>query len=254
MTNKSSAERAQRLAHDLALTIEELRRLRQQLTAAESNLVGVPGKLNMTAQRLSLTPMEVKKLRGALSSDVGVERTASDRLLAQHVIRLPTIRAKYPDASTQATPPVPRTKPAKSRAVHYSRAPETGVTPGPRVVGKWSADTLVYLTSLGDAVHLYSDCHGMRGFRHAEEPDPVVHQVRLRDPTCAERRACRKCFNVWSPTMLERLDGLIEGLHGTSILGSRQTSASKSLSRTQKTSAHQKSSTSARSEVADRRR
>lgn len=210
----TKAERAQRLARDLGLTLDELRFLRRQVTAAESNLIGVAGKANVVAQRLSLTPAEVKTLRLALAPE-GVAKTQTARLLARHVLGLPEIRATLPFG--QRTLGAPARPNASVVSAPPSPAPRTGVrTVGGRSFARnWSADTNVYVTPLGDAVHQYSNCHGMRGFRHVEEADPVIHQVRLRDPVCAERRACRKCFDMWSPSVLDHFDHFLEGLHGT---------------------------------------
>jgi hypothetical protein len=202
-TEKS--KQAERLATALGLTLAELRALRRQIAVAESNLGGTPKpqRLALVARRLSITPAELQTLRSALAGGSRTGSTAA-RVLAGHVIGLPALKQ-----TLGAAPPKTAARPSTRTSAGGVRVGRT-----PKFFRDWNADTNVFVTTWGNAVHMYADCHGTRGFRHAREPDPIVYQARLRDPVCVGRRACRKCFDVWSPSTIDRLDDLLEDLHG----------------------------------------
>jgi len=200
----------EQLAEALELSLGELKALRRQIAAAESGLQTTHKKSERTeaaARRLSLTAVELKALRSALATP-SEAATARSRALARHVLGLPPLRSKI-DA------PAPKQGARGSTQVRPTQ--RTGSPIYKPVVGHsplWSPDTRVFITAWGDVIHLHADCHGIRGFRHVDEPDPKVHQVSLRDPVCGNRRACRKCFDVWSSTTIDRFDGFLEDLHG----------------------------------------
>lgn len=199
---ETKSEKQTRIATALGLSPALLQTVRLNLVAAESRLSGSKTeKRAMVARRLSITPGELVRLRRALAGDAPEPVPMADRLVAAHVAGLRNLRRTV---ASSAPPPPKVLEPVRR-------------TPAPRTFSKWSGDTNVFVTRLGDAVHMYSDCHGLRGFRHAHDPDPQVHQVRLRDPVCADRRACRKCFDIWTPATIDRLDELLVNLHGRSV-------------------------------------
>lgn len=225
-------ERAERLAKALGLSPQELTILRRQMSVAESNLIGnsKAEKASIIARRLSITTPELKMLRAALMDPAGAVAVGT-RVAASHIVGL---------ASTPTSPVAPEQPPRRFSAP-------------PRLFRDWSADTNAFLTNWGAAVHMYSDCSGMRGFRHADEPDPVVYQARLRDPECRDRRACRKCFDFWSSTAIDQLDDLLEGLHGkrrsaVQVARSRGLGQNSQATSTQNRPPNLKSSNSAKAE------
>lgn len=89
---------------------------------------------------------------------------------------------------------------------------------------------------------------GTRGFRHSGDPDPMIHRARLRDPLCADRRACRICFDQWSRETVDRFDEFLEGLHGrrgaTTSLRGRSSTACTPVGPRSKSSVKRSASTS----------
>jgi len=217
----AAARRVQRIqlqASAFRLSIDEFVALRTQVHAAESNLTGTgEQRRTLAARRLSITGDELQVLRRALNvKDVPEAHTAQERQLAHHVVALAPLRTGFGQPAAKAPPTRPGSSPG---TVRPQVTPARGaISPIKRSIvpskyRDWNASTSVYITPQGDVIHRYHDCHGMRGFRHPSEADPVVEIVSLRDPVCAERRACRKCFD-WSPSTLKQLDEFIEGLHG----------------------------------------
>lgn len=193
----------ERLASALGLTPEDVTRLRQQVASAESSLTGTKAeKRQLVSRRLSITPAEVKILRTALL-DPGSTNEAA-RLIARHVVSLPTIQSTFPVRSAKSS--------IRSSVPTVAKSSQPA-TPN-RFRKDWHADTNVFVTPWGDVVHMYADCFGTRGFRHGSDPDPVIHQARLRDPICGDRRACRMCFDYLSRETLDRFDEFLEALHG----------------------------------------
>jgi hypothetical protein len=197
------ASRTAVTAAAFGLSAGELAQLRRKVGTAETGLTGA-GKIQkdgLVARRLSITPPELVILRRSLFDDA-VAAGAAARVIVRHVLEL-------------GEAPIEQRGPIRKPTVNPALFP-----PGTRrrsassSFSSWNAGTNVFLTEWGDAVHYYADCQGMRGFRHAGEPDPVVHQVALRDPICRDRRACRKCFDFWGPSTIDRLDDLLESFHG----------------------------------------
>lgn len=201
----AKGERRERLAKALGLTVDELRTLRRQIFVAESNLLGIAKseKVALVARRLSITPIELGAIRATLA-DQGSTKSAAARVIADHIVHLSAPQGTV----RRAAPKPPQPNPGPS-VLGTRRAGATR-----KVFHDWNADTNVFVTIWGNAVHMYADCSGMRGFRHVGEPDPIVDQARLRDPVCRDRRACRKCFDFWSASAIDGLDDLLEDLHG----------------------------------------
>ena len=75
----------------------------------------------------------------------------------------------------------------------------------------WSAETMVWVTDWGHAVHNSPSCPGIAAFGSKDQST----RVRLDNRLCAVRRACKKCFaEFYGVDSLRALDRLIEKLHG----------------------------------------
>lgn len=75
----------------------------------------------------------------------------------------------------------------------------------------WSADTMVWVTDWGHAVHNNPSCPGIAAFGSRDKSA----KVRLDHRLCAVRRACKKCIGeFYGVDSLRALDRLIEKLHG----------------------------------------
>lgn len=214
---KGKAERLRMQASAFGLIPDEFTYVRQQVQAAESNLTGsAKERASLTARRLSIIPAELKVLRAAMTAHaVPIRHGPQPRQLARQVLSLAPLRTTFdrpahvrPGAQSVASKPKP---PPASPARGAISPIKRGI--GPTAIRDWGPNTSVYITPLGNVVHMYSNCHGMRGFRHPDEADPVVSVVTLRSPVCADRKACRKCFD-WGPASLRQLDDLIDDLHG----------------------------------------
>lgn len=218
-------QRVRLQAEAFGITEAEVIYLSQQVSAAAAGLSGTKAeKASRAARRLSITPAELKLLRAALGSQFVAERyPARERQLARHVIGLTPLQTTYtkPKPAPGTTPPKvgknPTNRTSSSLTTKPARRPPatSPVSTGASFLRRrdWSADSKVYVTPWGDRVHRYHDCHGMRGFRHANEPDPEIIIVSLRDPVCAARPACRKCFD-WSVSRYNEFDQFMEDLHG----------------------------------------
>lgn len=196
-------ERRAQLADALDLSAEELVFLHRQLAVAASGLDGRVDRRELTARRLSISPGELIVLRTAIAQDDRSKRIRV-RPIARRVIGLAPLRLSLDGRAPQPRAAITTGAPVTRRQAGYRR-----------VRGEdWNGDTNVFVTDWGDKVHLYADCRGLRGFRTAGEPDPDVHQARLRDPVCRDRGGCGWCFGNWSPWDIDRLDKVIEALHG----------------------------------------
>ena len=75
----------------------------------------------------------------------------------------------------------------------------------------WSAETMVWVTDWGHAVHNNPSCPGIAAFGSKDQST----KVRLGHRLCAVRRACKKCFGeFYGVDSLRALDRLIVKLHG----------------------------------------
>ena len=194
--------RADGIAASMGIRIDQLKQARRLVAEAEMNVGASKGKkAEFIARRLSITPLDLKELRAGLN---GTTTSLRSKTLVHQVLRLESPKAPEDHRNASVT---------KARAANPGSL--RGTLPTDRA---WTLSTHVFVTDFGDAVHCFNDCTGLRGFRHAHEPDPIVHQVELHDPTCIGRRACRKCLgSLWSPAGLDALDRQIEQLHGSLI-------------------------------------
>jgi hypothetical protein len=228
------------IAANLGLSTDELKELEVELSNARGGLTNLTKgeRSARAARRLGLTPPELQALGRAVA---GLDAPLTVRLTAKRIISrgalqttLDPPRPARPDPNDPRRGPLvriqrasdapsPQTNPA-ARATPLTPVPRMPtVLPGlsdpsskapPRFLRDWSAETNVYVTSWGSAIHRYADCRGVRGFRHANEPDPQVFMARVRDPVCADRRPCLICFDVWSHEAIKDLELMLEGLHG----------------------------------------
>lgn len=152
------------------------------------------------SRRLAITPPELRILRAALvAADEGVSATA--RVIAGRIVALAPIQSQLPAGRGPSRPSVtPRS--AATAPIERSR------------FRNWTEDLKVHITAWGDVVHLFYDCPGTRGFTPVGQPEPPVFPAVLRDPVCADRRACRICFNDWSSDTIAGFDEWLRRLHG----------------------------------------
>ncbi|MGD9794705.1 MAG: hypothetical protein AB7V43_14610 [Acidimicrobiia bacterium] len=202
----------------LGLTEDEYKRLGQQMFAATAGLAGSKAeRLDAAARRLRISAAELALLRRALN-DFDNPQPERVRGLVRMVLGLPALQTRLPaqpaKTSPVVAPPPSRSTAAASKATAPPPSAPSEYSGRPLSRLGWDGDTNVYVIEHGNVVHAYSDCFGMRGFRHSQEPDPTVYQVNLRHPICAARRACRKCFDQWGSSALGSFDDYIEALHG----------------------------------------
>ena len=148
---------------------------------------------------------ELRLLRRALAGNVDAlkfrERVAA---LVRTVAGTNVVEPPAPSKSSKSTPArkviTSSSAPAQSKSAPTRSGPPTKrkkkskKSNGPNLAAKGQAT--VYVTTWGHVVHLFHDCHSVRGFRDTNEPDPDLYRVPVNDPSCRGRRVCGTCRNV----------------------------------------------------------
>lgn len=163
-------------------------------------------RLSTAARRLGVTGEELRLLRRALAGNADA-LTRRERV-ASLVRTVAGAEVGEPPAPTRPETPVSARKvitssaaPTHSKSVAPAPAPPTkrkkkqkrSNSSQPAATG---TGPMVYVTTWGNVVHLFHDCHSTRGFRGANEPDPDLYRVPVNDPSCRGRRVCGTCRNV----------------------------------------------------------
>ena len=192
--------RDEQIARRLGVSVETLLEARNTVSSADQGLLHLPkpSRAAAASRRLGITVTELKMLRRGLG-----EPNAPD---------LDRVRSLLRGGLSPATKERPHSSgPAQRYQQLGGRlSPPTGVNRKAQP----DAYTILFVTSWGNVVHLYYDCHGTRGFRHVGEPDNAVYKVEARDPCCRGRRVCRVCEPEQGIGWVALLTRLLVGLHG----------------------------------------
>lgn len=202
-------------------------------TAASTGLGGLAKneRQRTAARRLGVTPDELRMLRRALAGNPDAldkrERIAGlIRTAAAHQGSAPPAPAPTPPPATgrktprgvitsQSAPataaPPPRTPsaPTPQRAKMPKQKPSAK---GPKPPDP-KDQAMVYVTTWGNVVHLFHDCHSARGFRNANDRDPDLYRVPVQDPSCRGRRVCGTCRQVTFANA-KKVDDQLRRFHG----------------------------------------
>lgn len=154
-------------------------------------------RVSTAARRLGITADELRLLRRALAGNVDAlsprERVAS---LVRTVARTEPSEQRAPKKPEKSPPArdviTSRSAPARSKSSKRKKQQRSSVL---QPVAKVT-DGMVYVTTWGSVVHLFHECHSIRGFRGTNEVDPDLYRVAISDPSCRGRRVCATCRNV----------------------------------------------------------
>lgn len=180
-------------------------------------------RVSTAARRLGITGDELRLLRRALAGNVDA-LTPRERV-ASLVRTVAGTEVTGPPPPTKSAKPAPARKvitsssaPAHSKSTAPAAAPSTKRKKTQKrsnvlhPVAKL-ADGMVYVTTWGNVVHLFHDCHSTRGFRGTNEPDPDLYRVPVNDPSCRGRRVCGTCRNVTFANA-KRVEEQLRRFHG----------------------------------------
>lgn len=213
------------VAQQLGVKVTEVQAALDAQNQAATGLGGLEKaeRLSTAARRLGITGDELRLLRRALAGNVDA-LTPRERV-ASLVRTVAGIEVGKPPASTKPAKPghARRVITSSSAPAHSKSAPPTTAPPTERKkkqkrsnvlqpVAK-VADGMVYVTTWGNVVHLFHDCHSTRGFRGTNEPDPDLYRVPVNDPSCRGRRVCGTCRNVTFANA-KRVEEQLRRFHG----------------------------------------
>lgn len=215
---RSKAEKAAdqlRLAHRLGLSPKDLELLKSRVAIAWRNLpdVGKVERRKYAVARLRITQNEWAHLSRALTSRVPTDDDFRAGLIGRGVIRSDLDLTRGQTASTSAVSSTPSTTRRRTSAAPTTSRPKPRRYSAGRAGKQLGSGFRVYAIEFGDVVHLDNDCHGMRGFRHTNQPDPAVIIVGLDHPLCRDRRPCKKCFH--SQELQVRTERDLAKFHGS---------------------------------------
>ena len=193
------------VAARLGVTAGEARRSDATVVQAASGLEGLmkPERTAAVARRLRITPVELRLLRRALA---GNEDVLADRERLASLVRSTAAQAPAAPVSEQRDDRSPQVAPEQSSASKAAKT-QKGRKPGR------GEDQLVYVTTWGNVVHLFHDCHKTRGFRGPQEADPDLYRVPVQDPSCRGRRVCGGCKGS-SAVSAKKVDEQLRRFHG----------------------------------------
>ena len=194
-----SAPKPERLADQLGVTTAEISDARRKDAVASTGLGGMTKseRRERAAARLGISKRELEMVRSALAGTVDPAEAARVGMLIQTVASRTGLANSKPAVTSAVETTRSRSREPTDRKRVRSSTPTGAPAKAKAKKGKTGGrEATVFVTMWGNVVHLHHDCHSARGFRHAEEPDPLIYRVPVKDPSCRGRRVCGTCKRI----------------------------------------------------------
>ncbi len=214
---KRPAPKVDELAERLGITAAEITDARRNDATASTGLGGMTKseRRERAAARLGITKRELEMVRSALAGSVDPAEAVRVCMLIQTVAsRTGLANSKAAVTSAADTTKSRSRKPTERKRVRSSKQATDPVKAKKGRAGEREAT--VFVTMWGNVAHLHHDCHSARGFRHAQEPDPLIYRVPVKDPSCRGRRVCGTCKRM-DGRKGEKVEQELRRMHGAAF-------------------------------------